>query len=159
MLKALAKNGGVIQICFVSSFVKTPEPNPERETAMAQLEEKYGSRRDIRDEETRKKWREEYMAIRKNFPEERAKIKDIVDHIDYVVDLIGIDYVGIGTDFDGGGGVDGCDDVSDMPNITMELIRRGYSEKDIVKIWGGNLMRVFRDVGNIAQEYQQKPLL
>jgi microsomal dipeptidase-like Zn-dependent dipeptidase len=46
-----------------------------------------------------------------------------------------------------------------MPNITMELIRRGYSEKDIVKIWGGNLMRVFRDVGNIAQEYQQKPLL
>jgi membrane dipeptidase len=159
MLKALAENGGVIQICFVSSFVKTPEPNPERDAALAQLEETYGSRRDITDEETRKKWREEYMAIREKYPEKRATIKDIVDHIDYVVDLIGVDYVGIGTDFDGGGGVDGCDDVSDMPNITMELIRRGYSEKDIVKIWGGNLMRVFRDVGNIAQEYQQKPLL
>ncbi len=152
MLKALAENGGVIQICFVSSFVKTPEPNPERDAAMAQLEEKYGSRRDITDQETRKKWREEYMAIREKFPEKRASIKDIVDHIDYVVDLIGVDHVGIGTDFDGGGGVDGCDDVSDMPNITEELVRRGYSDEDIRKIWGGNLMRVFREVENIAKQ-------
>ena len=148
MLKALAENGGVIQICFVSSFVKTPEPNPERDAATAQLEEKYGSRSDISDAETRKKWREEYMAIREKFPEERAAIKDIIDHIDYVVDLIGVDYVGMGTDFDGGGGVDGCDDVSDMPNITEELVRRGYSDEDIQKIWGGNLMRVFREVEN-----------
>jgi membrane dipeptidase len=148
MLKALAENGGVIQICFVSSFVKTPEPNPERDAATAQLEEKYGSRSDISDAETRKKWREEYMAIREKFPEERAAIKDIIDHIDHVVDLIGVDYVGMGTDFDGGGGVDGCDDVSDMPNITEELVRRGYSDEDIQKIWGGNLMRVFREVEN-----------
>jgi membrane dipeptidase len=152
MLKALAENGGVIQICFVSSFVKTPEPNPERDATMAQLEEKYGSRRDITDQETRKKWREEYMAIREKFPEKRAAIKDIVDHIDYVVDLIGVDHVGIGTDFDGGGGVDGCDDVSDMPNITEELVRRGYSDEDIRKIWGGNLMRVFREVEKIAKQ-------
>jgi membrane dipeptidase len=152
MLKALAENGGVIQICFVSSFVKTPEPNPERDAAMAQLEEKYGSRRDITDPETRKKWREEYMAIREKFPEKRAAIKDIVDHIDYVVDLIGVDHVGIGTDFDGGGGVDGCDDVSDMPNITEELVRRGYSDEDIRKIWGGNLVRVFREVENTANQ-------
>jgi membrane dipeptidase len=151
MLEALAENKGVIQICFVSSFVKTQEPNPERDAAMAQLEEKYGSRSDINDDETRKKWREEFMAIREKFPEERATIRDIVDHIDYVVELIGVDYVGIGTDFDGGGGVDGCDDVSDMPNITEELVRRGYSEGDIRKIWGGNLMRVFREVANIAK--------
>jgi len=152
MLKALAENGGVIQICFVSSFVKTPEPNPERDAAMAQLEEKYGSRRDITDAETRKKWREEYMAIREKFPEERATIKDIIDHIDHVVDLVGVDYVGIGTDFDGGGGVDGCDDVSDMPLITEELVRRGYSDEDIQKIWGGNLMSVFREVENNAKQ-------
>jgi len=152
MLKALAENGGVIQICFVSSFVKTPEPNPERDAAMAQLEEKYGSRSDISDAETRKKWREEYMAIREKFPEERAAIKDIIDHIDHVVDLIGVDYVGMGTDFDGGGGVDGCDDVSDMPNITEELVRRGYSYEDIQKIWGGNLMRVFREVENSEKQ-------
>jgi len=152
MIKALAENGGVIQICFVSSFVKTPEPNPERDAAMAQLEEKYGSRRDISDEESRKKWREEYMAVREKFPEERAAVKDIVDHVDYVVDLVGVDYVGIGTDFDGGGGVDGCDDVSDMPRITEELVRRGYSDVDIQKIWGGNLMRVFREVENTAKQ-------
>lgn len=152
MLKALAENGGVIQICFVSSFLKTPEPNPERDAAMAQLEEKYGSRRDISDEETRKKWREEYMAIRERYPEERAAIKDIVDHIDHVADLIGVDYVGIGTDFDGGGGVDGCDDVSDMPRITEELVRRGYSDEDIQKIWGGNLMRVFREIENTEKQ-------
>ncbi len=152
MLKALAENGGVIQICFVSSFVKTPEPNPERDAAMAQLEEKYGSRSDISDAETRKKWREEYMAIREKFPEERAAVKDIIDHIDHVVDLVGVDYVGIGTDFDGGGGVDGCDDVSDMPRITEELVRRGYSDEDIQKIWGGNLMRVFREVENSAKQ-------
>ena len=152
MLEALAENGGVIQICFVSSFVKTPDPNPERDAAMAQLEEKYGSRSDISDDETRKKWRAEFMAIREKFPEERAAIEDIVDHIDHVVDLIGVDYVGIGTDFDGGGGVDGCDDVSDMPNITTELVRRGYSEEDIRKIWGGNLMRVFREVANTAKQ-------
>lgn len=152
MLKALAENGGVIQICFVSSFLKTPEPNPERDAAMAQLEEKYGSRRDISDEETRKKWREEYMAIRERYPEERAAIKDIVDHIDHVADLIGVDYVGIGTDFDGGGGVDGCDDVSDMPRITEEFVRRGYSDEDIQKIWGGNLMRVFREIENTEKQ-------
>ena len=152
MLEALAENGGVIQICFVSSFVKTPEPNPERDEALALLEEKYGSLREISDAETRKKWREEYMAIREKYPEERATVEDVVDHIDYVTALIGVDYVGIGTDFDGGGGVDGCDDVSDMPRITEELVRRGYSDEDIRKIWGGNLMRVFREVGNTANQ-------
>ena len=152
MLEALAENGGVIQICFVSSFVKTPEPNPERDEALALLEEKYGSLREISDAETRKKWREEYMAIREKYPEEKATVEDVVDHIDYVTALIGVDYVGIGTDFDGGGGVDGCDDVSDMPRITEELVRRGYSDEDIRKIWGGNLMRVFREVGNTANQ-------
>jgi membrane dipeptidase len=152
MLRSLAENGGVIQICFVSSFIKTPAPNPDRDQALAQLEEKYGSRRDIKDAETRKKWREEYIAIRKKFPDERASVKDIVDHIDYVVDLIGVDYVGIGTDFDGGGGVNGCDDVSDMPNVTEELVRRGYSDEDIRKIWGGNLMRVLQEVEKIAKQ-------
>jgi len=152
MLEALAENGGVIQICFVSSFVKTPEPNPEWDEVLALLEEKYGSPREISDAETRKKWREEYMAIREKYPEEKATVEDVVDHIDYVTALIGVDYVGIGTDFDGGGGVDGCDDVSDMPRITEELVRRGYSDEDIRKIWGGNLMRVFREVENIANQ-------
>lgn len=152
MLKALAANGGVIQINFVSSFIKTEKPNPERDAAMARIEEKYGSWDEITDEETMKKMREEYRAVREQYPSERATLDDVIDHIDHVKDLIGVDYVGIGTDFDGGGGVDGCDDVSDMPNITEELIRRGYSEEDIQKIWGGNLMRVFRAVAERAKQ-------
>ncbi len=151
MLKALAANNGVIQINFVSSFVKTPKPNPEREAAMARIEEKYGSWDEVTDEETQKKMRQEYRNVREQYPTERATLGDVADHIDYVVNLIGVDYVGIGTDFDGGGGVVGCDDVSDMPNITEELVRRGYSDDDIRKIWGGNLMRVFRAVEDRAK--------
>jgi microsomal dipeptidase-like Zn-dependent dipeptidase len=75
-----------------------------------------------------------------------ASVKDAVDHIDYIVRLVGIDYVGIGSDFDGGGGIRGLQTVSDFPQITMELIRRGYSDEDIAKIWGKNLMRVMEAV-------------
>ncbi len=75
-----------------------------------------------------------------------ATVSDAVDHIDHIVDLIGIDYVGIGTDFDGGGGLKDCYDVSEMGKITKELVKRGYSKADIFKIWGGNFMRVFREV-------------
>ena len=81
-----------------------------------------------------------------------ATVPDVVDHIDHIVKIAGIDHVGIGTDFDGGGGVEGCNDVSEMGNITLELVKRGYSEDDIKKIWGGNFMRVFREVEKIAKE-------
>jgi len=73
-----------------------------------------------------------------------------VDHIDHIVDLIGIDHVGIGTDFDGGGGLEDCYDVSQMGNITLELVRRGYTSKEIKKIWGGNLTRVLKAVEEAA---------
>ncbi|MEI6899584.1 MAG: membrane dipeptidase, partial [Bacteroidota bacterium] len=76
---------------------------------------------------------------------------DVVDHIDHIVKVAGIDHVGIGTDFDGGGGVTGCFDVSEMKNITKELLLRGYSESDIRKIWGGNLMRVMEKVCKVAK--------
>lgn len=156
MLKALARNGGVIQICILSSFLKKPKPNPEREKALTELREKYGNYRQIRDEAQREKMREEYEAVLEKYPVERATVKDAFNHIDYVVKLIGIDHVGIGTDFDGGGGIDGCNDVSQMPNITRELVRRGYSKRDIKKIWGGNLMRVFREVIEVSRELKEE---
>ncbi|MGB2845390.1 MAG: dipeptidase, partial [Candidatus Aminicenantaceae bacterium] len=134
MLRALASNGGVIQICFVSSFVKKAKPNPERDKALSQLREKYGSLRTTRDEAQREKIRQEYRAILEKYPVDRATVKDLVDHIDHVVKLIGVDQVGIGTDFDGGGDIEGCDNVSELPNITVELVRRGYSEDEIRKI-------------------------
>lgn len=142
MIRALAGNGGVIQICFLSSYVRTPKPNPEREKALKELQAKYGARRDIQDEAVRKKAMEDYEALNAEYPEEKATVKELVDHIDHVITLVGIDYVGIGTDFDGGGGVEGCDDVSQMFRVTEELVRRGRTEKEIAKIWGGNIMRV-----------------
>ena len=81
--------------------------------------------------------------------------KDFVDHIDYAVKLIGIDHVGISSDFDGGGGVIGWNDASETFNVTLELVRRGYTEEQIEKLWGGNLLRVMDDVQRIARELQK----
>ena len=80
-----------------------------------------------------------------------AGVKDIADHIDYVVKNAGIDYVGIGSDFDGGGGVKGVNAANELPQITIELLRRGYSREEIAKIWGGNLLRVLDSVNNKQQ--------
>ncbi|MCP4715515.1 MAG: membrane dipeptidase [Deltaproteobacteria bacterium] len=79
-------------------------------------------------------------------PDRLATVADFVDHVDHIVDVAGIDHVGIGSDFDGGAGLKDCRDVSEIGNITLELVRRGYSEEQIRKIWGANLMRVFRQV-------------
>jgi microsomal dipeptidase-like Zn-dependent dipeptidase len=81
-------------------------------------------------------------------------VTTFVDHIDYIVGRIGIDHVGIGTDFDGGGGIPGFNDASEAMNVTVEMVRRGYSEEEIKKIWGGNLLRVWREVERVASEIQ-----
>ena len=148
MLLALKENGGVIQICILSSYLKTPEPNPEMEGKIKELKEKYGEYSALSDD-VKKIVRKEYNDIKDKY-EKLASVKDIVDHIDHVVQVIGIDYVGIGSDFDGGGGVEGCKTVAEMKNITIELLRRGYTKNDIKKIWGGNFMRVFRKVEELA---------
>lgn len=150
MLEALAENGGVIQICLVSSFLKKPKPNPERDKALRELREKYGSWDEIKEEDWEKVY-QDYMKINQRYPEDKATVEDLVSHIDHVVELIGIDHVGIGTDFDGGGDIKGCEDVSKIAAITRELLRRGYSEEDISKIWGANVMRVFRRVIEVSQ--------
>ncbi len=143
MLRALAGNGGVMQMCFLSNYIRKPSPNPEREAALKALNEKY-DRPGMRDSDSRRLAQQEYEAIQERYPSEKASIKDLVDHIDHVVKVVGIDHVGIGTDFDGGGGVVGCEDVSGMVHVTEELLRRGYTEPEIAKIWSGNFMRVFR---------------
>jgi membrane dipeptidase len=90
--------------------------------------------------------------INKQFPAPpRATVKDFVDHIDYAVKLIGIDHVGISSDFDGGGGVDGWNSASETFNVTLELVRRGYTEAQIDKIWSGNLLRVLGEVQKRAR--------
>lgn len=149
MLKALANNGGVVHINFVNSYLKTQEENPQRDSAFAELRNNFDF--DNMTKEERGKFHKEMKRLSKEFPSDKATLKDVVDHIDYIVQLIGIDHVGIGSDFDGGGGLKGVFDSSEMGNITTELIKRGYSEKEIKKIWGDNFMRVFREVENYSK--------
>ena len=151
MIKKLAQKGGVLQMCFFSGYVKTPEPNPERKKVFDELKKKYGEWSTVKDDSIRGKMREEYHSIMREYPQKLAAVQDLVDHIDHVVKLVGVDYVGIGTDFDGGGGLDGCYDVSEMGNVTLELVKRGYAEDEIRKIWGGNLMRVFNKVIKVSE--------
>jgi len=151
-LRALARNGGVIQICFLSAYVRTPPVIPERDKAIKELESKYGRLHGIGDEAVREKARAEWEAVNQKFPQVQATVKDLVDHIDHVKKVVGVDYVGIGTDFDGGGGVVGCDDASGMIHVTEELIRRGYTDAEIEKIWGANFFRVFEKVLGLAGE-------
>ncbi|MDZ7332019.1 MAG: dipeptidase [candidate division KSB1 bacterium] len=154
MLKRLAENGGVIQMCLMSDYVKKAEPNPEREAAFRMLEEKYRNFDQLSEEEQRKA-RQEWYELNEKYPRELATVSDLVDHIDHIVKVAGIDHVGIGTDFDGGGGVEGCNDVSEMGNITLELVKRGYNKEQIRKIWGGNLLRVMTEVERIARQLQR----
>jgi membrane dipeptidase len=85
-----------------------------------------------------------------------ATVRDYVNHIDYAVKLIGIDHVGISSDFDGGGGVDGWNSAAEAFNVTLELVRRGYTEEQIGKMWSGNLLRVWRDVEKVARDLQKQ---
>ena len=145
MLEKLAENGGVIQICVLSAFVKTPEPYPERDSALKAFREKFDQSTALSDQDQESAL-EEFKKINEKFPPELATVKDAVDHIEHVLKIAGIDHVGIGTDFDGGGGLKDCFDVSELGNITAELINRKYTDDQIAKIWGGNFMRVFRRV-------------
>jgi membrane dipeptidase len=85
----------------------------------------------------------------------RANVKDFANHIDYAVKLIGIDHVGISSDFDGGGGIDGWNSSAEAFNVTLELVRRGYNEAQIGKLWGGNLLRVWGEVEKVAKDLQK----
>jgi membrane dipeptidase len=89
-------------------------------------------------------------------PAPRANVKDFVNHIDYAVKLIGIDHVGISSDFDGGGGIDGWNSAAEAFNVTLELVRRGYLEEQIGKLWSGNLLRVWGEVEKVSQKLQKE---
>jgi membrane dipeptidase len=156
-LRALARKGGVVQCVALAEFVKT---DAARTAAVRALRAEFGlsGRRDRGGEgampgdldERLAKFREHMQAIDAKFPP--ASVRDFVDHVDHAVRTAGIDHVGIGTDFDGGGGLQGWRDASESCNVTVELVRRGYTEEQIGKIWSGNLLRVWRDVERVAQQ-------
>jgi len=141
MIKVLAANGGVIQLCFL--YVKETPPNPARDAEIARLRAKYNNFQNLSEEDIQN-LHEEWITMDENFPAHMATVADLIDHLDHIVKLVGIDYVGIGSDFDGGGELEDCYDVSQLPNITAEMLKRGYSKEDIEKVWSGNFMRVFK---------------
>jgi len=149
MIKLLAKKGGVVQMNMLSNYLITPKPNPARDAAMKALREKYGNRADLTEAEQKQRYAE-LSASNQKYPQELATLQQVVDHIDHIVKLVGVDYVGIGADLDGGGGVKGMYDVSEAGNVTLELVKRGYSAQDIQKIWSGNLFRVMKEVEKVA---------
>ena len=162
-LLALKRNGGTIQICALGGFLKTDSPERKETLEMLQKEFNLPRRRRGRQEALEKMSEEERSLYEKKLeeldqkypPVGRANLQDYADHIDHAVRLIGIDHVGIGTDFDGGGGIEGFNDASEALNVTQELLQRGYSEKDIEKIWGGNLLRVWSKVEKVAAQIQK----
>jgi membrane dipeptidase len=149
LLLKLKENGGVIQLCLLSAYIETPEPNPRRDSARQAVRDKHGNYYDL-DQTGKDAFLVDWFAVDRDFPRKLSTVSKAVDHIDHIVDLIGIDHVGIGSDFDGGGALEDCYDVSEMGNITLELVRRGYSARDIKKIWGGNLTRVMKHVEKAA---------
>lgn len=153
MLRRMAENGGVVQLTMLTPYLKTEPANPERDAAMAALRASLKPASEMTQED-RDAARAAFQELNEQFPVPSATVKDVVDHIDHIVKIAGIDHVGIGCDFDGGGGIEGIFDASEVMNITIELVRRGYTEEQIEKIWGGNLMRVFRDVQAVAAEIQ-----
>nr|WP_321406656.1 membrane dipeptidase [uncultured Carboxylicivirga sp.] len=149
MIKKLADNGGVIQICILGAYIEEEDTTSINYIKHQELKAKYNNYNYKNDDERKAAWKE-WDLIDKNYPPVLPDIAKAVDHIDYVVNLVGVDHVGIGSDFDGGGGLSDCQDVSDFPKITEELLKRGYSKEDIYKIWGGNFLRVFKQVEEYA---------
>jgi membrane dipeptidase len=142
-LKALAKNGGVIQIVALGGFLKLGVYERRKAINILKKELDDGGINN-------KQFQERMKEIDAKYPS--ANLVDFVDHIEHAVKVAGIDHVGIGSDFDGGGGVTGFNDHSEALNVTIELVKRGYSAEDIFKIWGGNLLRVWREVEKVARD-------
>ena len=178
-LMALKKNGGVIQVVAFATYVKCDPPPPERAPALQRLYQEFGitaggrggagggrggrgggrggrgglaSAIDSLPPDRHMAFNRRMAEIDSLYPApSRATVADFVNHIDYAVKLIGIDHVGISSDFDGGGGVNGWSDASETFNVTLELVKRGYTEDQIAKIWSGNLLRVMDEVQKRAR--------
>ena len=169
-LRGVAENGGVVQTVALRSFVNTTK-NAARSEAMGAIQAEIaaemgfelldraaiGALPDDRRDGYRRRANRLRAAAAERLGEDGpgdVSVADFVDHIDYMVNLIGLEHVGISSDFDGGGGVAGWDDASETFGVTLELVRRGYSEEEIGMLWSGNLLRVLDEVQEVAAMIQ-----
>lgn len=150
-LLALAGSGGVVQTVALGAFLS--ETAALRAAEYRNIRGAFGMIPGQQPEELGAEPYEDYVgrmeALDERWPD--ATVADFVDHVDYAVNLIGIDHVGISSDFDGGGGVAGWSDASETLNVTVELVRRGYGEEEIARLWGGNLLRVWGEAEAVAE--------
>lgn len=159
-LRVMAENRGVVQITALGAFVKVDAP--EKGEAIQALREEFGILRpipgttptvsgiDALSPEERAEYDRRLAGIEAQWP--AATVQDFVNHIDHAVSVAGIDHVGISSDFDGGGGITGWQDAAESFNVTLELVRRGYTEAEIAQLWGGNVLRVWREAERVAAE-------
>ncbi|NKI24986.1 membrane dipeptidase [Arenibacter sp. 6A1] len=147
-LLLMKENGGVVQTVAFASYLNT-EKSEARAAYMRKLYDEVADSLGLENHKEIRKIAKELAAKREDAVLGVA-VSDFVDHIDYMVNLIGVDHVGISSDFDGGGGIEGWQDASETFNVTLELVKRNYSEEDIEKLWGGNLLRVLDKVQEVA---------
>jgi len=151
LLKRIAKNGGVVHVNFYSGFVDTNTVTPQSQARDARLK----AQQDALNEKYKddpERLAEESDKLEQANPLPPLPISKLIDHFDHIVKVAGIDHVGIGADFDGANDMpEGAKDVSMLPNITYELLKRGYSERDIRKILGENLLRVMAEAERVSR--------
>jgi membrane dipeptidase len=148
-LDGIKRTGGVVQVVAFDGYLKAVPP--AKTEAIAALRKEMGVKPgefDKMSPEALRTYDAKLAEIDKKWP--KATVKDLGDHIDYAVKRMGVDHVGISSDFNGGGGIDGFNSSGEAINVTMELMRRGYTDEQIGKIWGGNLLRVMEKAEQYA---------
>jgi membrane dipeptidase len=146
LLIAIADDGGVIQINAYGAYLEALPASPERLAAISELQAQYGTDTSTMNDATREAYRAAFDDLNKQFPAPRSTFEKFMEHLLYTLELVGPDHVGVGADWDGGGGVDGMKDIADIPKVTAALVEAGYSEEDVSKIWGGNVLRLMSEV-------------
>jgi membrane dipeptidase len=154
-IRKLAAKGGVIHVNAYGGYLVNVPKIPAREQALSALSEKYGSESRLGPKQI-KSYLEDRQAIDQKYPVPRATLDDYMRHLLHILKVAGPDHVGIGADWDGGGGVAGLEDVSALPAITERLRQAGYTDHDIRNIWGGNLLRVLQAVQSQADRGEAK---
>jgi len=144
LLKAIAADGGVIQVNAYGAYLEALTATPERLAAVAALEAKFGTDTTKMDPATLTAFREARIAMNKATPPPRSTFEKFMEHLLYTLKLVGPDHVGIGADWDGGGGLDGFRDITALPKITERLLKEGYTEADLQKMWSGNVIRLLK---------------
>lgn len=152
-IRRLAARGGVLQVNAYSGYLVPVAESAERRRELDALEARLGGY-DTLDETGVLAWLAAEAQIDARHPVRKATFDDYMRHLLHILEVAGVDHVGIGADWDGGGGVDGLEDVTHLPRITQALLDAGYSEQDVEKIWGGNLLRVMREVERVAAAAQ-----